>query len=93
MKDAFKIRRVDKGGARAPPPHPEFVRSVNSIQTRGPDYAPHTNASPSGFKKLSTPLKMLVCNNGDLISEGVSLRHQSPKKDPYHSPEQGRKKV
>ena len=26
------------------------------IQTKGADYAHHTIASPSGFKKLSTPL-------------------------------------
>ena len=36
-------------GAKAPP---EFCRPVNPIQTR----APHTTASPPGFKKLSTSL-------------------------------------
>ena len=39
-----------------PPPPPELVRSVNSIQTRVADYSPHTTASHPGFKKLSTPM-------------------------------------
>ena len=49
------VARGGPGGPEPPPP-PEFARSVNPIQTRGTDYAPHTTASPSGFKKLSTPL-------------------------------------
>ena len=48
-------RGLAKGGARGPEP-PEFGRSVNPIQTSGADYALHTTASPSGFKKISTPL-------------------------------------
>ena len=32
----------------------EFVRSVNPIQTRGADYAPHTNASPLIQKAIYT---------------------------------------
>ena len=47
------VARGGPGGGQSPP---EFGRSVNPIQTRGTDYAPHTTASPSGFKKLSTPL-------------------------------------
>ena len=31
-------------------------RSVDPIQTRGADYAPHTTTNPSGIKNLSTPL-------------------------------------
>ena len=46
-------RGVGAGGARAPA---ETGRSINPIQTRGTDFAPHTTASPPGFKKLSTPL-------------------------------------
>ena len=46
-------RGVAAGGARA---SAEIGRSVNPIQTRGADYAPHITASPFGFKKLSTPL-------------------------------------
>ena len=44
---------------------PEFGRSVNPIQTRGADYAPHTAAHqpPPGFKKLSTPLRMISILN------------------------------
>ena len=34
-------------------------KSVNPIQTRGADYAPHTTASPPRLKKLSTPLYMV----------------------------------
>ena len=45
------------GGAEPRPPPPEFGSSVNPIQTRGEDYAPHTTHSPPGFKKLSTPLQ------------------------------------
>ena len=47
------VARGGAAGARAPP---EFGRSVNPIQTREADYAPHTTASPPGFKKLSTSL-------------------------------------
>ena len=55
-----EVRGVARGGegaegARAPP---EFGRSVNPIQIRGADYAPHTTSSPPGFKKLSTPLEV-----------------------------------
>ena len=50
------IRGVARGGAEGAVAPPEFGRSVNPIQTRGADYTPHTTASPSGFKKLSTPL-------------------------------------
>ena len=39
----WKIRGVAIGEARGAP---EFGRSVNPIQTRGADYAPHTTASP-----------------------------------------------
>ena len=54
-KIRFVISRgVAKGRGR------EFGRSVNPIQTRGADYAPHTTASPPGFKKLSTPLFLNV---------------------------------
>ena len=64
MSDSFrqitkwqsKIRGVARGGAEGALAPPEFGRSVNPIQTRGADYTPHTTASPSGFKKLSTPL-------------------------------------
>ena len=41
-------------GQSAPP---KFGRSVNPIQTRVTDFAPHTTASPPRFKKLSTPLQ------------------------------------
>ena len=59
MTIAFHIcRGVARGGGgpggQSPP---KFGRSVNTIQTRGADYAPHTTSSPPGFKKLSTPLK------------------------------------
>jgi len=49
-------RGVARGGAEGALAPPEFGRSVNPIQTRGADYTPHTTASPSGFKKLSTLL-------------------------------------
>ena len=45
------------GGPEPLPPPTELGRSVNPIQTRGADYAPHTTASPIRFKKLSTPLQ------------------------------------
>ena len=47
------------GGAEGAGAPPEFGRSVNPIQIRGADFAPHTTASPPGFKKLSTPLHMI----------------------------------
>ena len=34
------------GGSVPPEPAPDFDRSVNPIQTRGVDYAPHTTVSP-----------------------------------------------
>ena len=37
-------RGVARGGGA-------FGRSVNPIQTRGADHAPHTTANPPGFKK------------------------------------------
>ena len=49
-------RGVNRGRGQGGQSPPEFGRSVNPIQTRGADYAPHTTASPPGFKKLSTPL-------------------------------------
>ena len=51
-----KCSGVDRGGAEEARAPPEFGRSVNPIQTEGPDYTPHTTASPPGFKKLSTSL-------------------------------------
>ena len=50
-----KQRCRERGGPGGQRPL-EFGRSVNSIQTRGAGYAPHTTASPPRFKKLSTPL-------------------------------------
>ena len=49
------VARGGPGGGECESP-PEFGRSVNPIQIRGADYAPHTAASPTGFKMLSTPL-------------------------------------
>ena len=49
-------RGVARGGAEGARAPPEFGRSVNPIQTRGADYAPHTTASPPGFKNISTSL-------------------------------------
>ena len=40
----------------------------NPIQTRGAYYAPHTTASPPGFKKLSTPLFGKAFGHGQSIS-------------------------
>ena len=61
----YQCRGVDRGGAQGGqiPSPPEFGRSVNPIQTRGADYAPHTTASPPGFKMLSTPLISQTCLN------------------------------
>ena len=39
-----------RGGGGEPPP-PEFGRSVNPIQTRGADYAPHTTANHPRIQK------------------------------------------
>ena len=60
-------RGVARGGAEGALAPPEFGRSVNPIQTRGADYTPHTTASPSGFKKLSTPLMF--------VSEPILVNH------------------
>ena len=53
------LRVVARGvrGGRAPS---EFGRPVNPIRTRGAEFAPHTTASPPGFKNRSTPLKSIV---------------------------------
>ena len=40
-----QYRGVARGGGGGPEPEP-FGRSVNPIQTRGEDYAPHTTAIP-----------------------------------------------
>ena len=51
------LRGVARGGpGGAIVPSPEYGRSVNTIQTRGADYAPRTTAIHPGFKKLTTPL-------------------------------------
>ena len=66
-------RGVAREGAGGPePPPPEFGRSVNPVQTRGADYAPHTTASPPGFKKLSTPLIQDRITRHS-VSSGLSL--------------------
>ena len=54
-----KQRCRERGGPGGQRPL-EFGRSVNSIQTRGAGYAPHTTASPPRFKKVSTPLRSIV---------------------------------
>ena len=41
------------GGAAAPP---DFGRSVNSISTRGADYAHHSTTCPPGFLTLAASL-------------------------------------
>ena len=35
-----------------------FGQTVNSISTRGADYAHHSNTSPSGFSDLATALTL-----------------------------------
>ena len=50
IKKMIDIKGVAREGAG---------RSVNPIQTRGVDYAPHTTAH-YGFKKLTTPLKTIL---------------------------------
>ena len=54
----ISIRGVARGGGAEPP---EFGRSVTLFKPGGADYAPHTAASPPGFKKLSTSLTELLC--------------------------------
>ena len=44
--DCLGSRGVARGGAEGARAPPEFGRSVNPIQTREEDYAPHTTASP-----------------------------------------------
>ena len=44
-------RGVARGGAEGALAPPEFGRSVDPIQTRGADYAPHTTASPPRIQK------------------------------------------
>ena len=57
FQDWRGVARGVRGGGRAPS---EFGRPVNPIRTRGAEFAPHTTASPPGFKNLSTPLKSIV---------------------------------
>ena len=54
----FRVIGTEGKWGNCPPPN--FGRSVNPIQIKGEDYAPHTTASPPGFKKLSTPLPWVV---------------------------------
>ena len=56
-----KDRGVARGGAGGARALPEFVRSVNPIQTMGGRLCPSTTASPPRFKMLSTPLTE-ICN-------------------------------
>ena len=42
--------------------HPEFGSSVNTITTRGADYAHHITASPPGFENLAASLLWEVPN-------------------------------
>ena len=57
---SFQSRGVGRGGAGGARAHPKFGRSVNPIQTREADCAPHTTTRPPGFKKLSTPLQRMT---------------------------------
>ena len=54
-------QRRSQAGARGARVPQKFGRSINPIQTRGEDYAPHTiYCQPPGFKKLSTPLLYIL---------------------------------
>ena len=45
-----------EGGPGGPEPPQTLADQLFPIRTRGANYAPHTTANPSGFKKLPTPL-------------------------------------
>ena len=47
-------RGVARGGAEGARAPPEFGRSVNPIETRGADYAPHKTTSPPDSKTIYT---------------------------------------
>ena len=57
----FKIRGVARGGQRdrAPPPPRNLADQLTLFKPGWACFAPHTTASLPGFKKLSTPLKMI----------------------------------
>ena len=57
VKCSLCVRGVARGGpgggGRAPP---GILQISKPCSNQGADYTPHTTVSPSGFKKLSTPL-------------------------------------
>ena len=60
----LRLRGVATGGSgwvggQSPPPS-KVADQLTLLKPRGADYAPHTTASPSGLKKLSTPLRRSV---------------------------------
>ena len=50
------LRPVGVGGAMAPQ---DLGRSVNSISTRGTDYAHHITTGPPGFSDLPTTVSLI----------------------------------
>ena len=48
-----------EGGPGGAEPPRNLADQLTLFKPRGADYAPHTTASPPGFKTLSTPLKMM----------------------------------
>ena len=46
---------LGSGGARAPPPR-NLAEQLTLFAAGWADFAPNTTTSPSGFRKLSTPL-------------------------------------
>ena len=53
----YKIRGVARGGLRGLEPPPEFGNQLTLFKPGGAGF--YTTASPPGFKKLSTPLKII----------------------------------
>ena len=72
-------RGVARGGAEGAVAPPEFGRSVNPIQTRGADYAPHTTASPPDSKSYPH-LYTVGRTQGTRTTRSTDYLHLSPVK-------------
>ena len=64
----------------AEPPR-NMADQLTLFKPRGADYAPHTTASPPGFKKLSTPLQYVF----SLLEIGNIFREQEKYKITLHT--------